>query len=46
VFGKVQYAQRVDTEGGVAPTKADKAQEGKTARVDYKATYVFFAPME
>jgi hypothetical protein len=43
VFSKVEYVQRVDTEGGVAPAKADKAQEGKTVRVDYKATYIFFA---
>lgn len=43
-FSKVEYVQRVDTEGGAAPAKADKAQEGKTVRVDYKATYIFFAP--
>jgi hypothetical protein len=46
VFSKVEYVQRVDTEGGVAPAKADKSQEGKTVRVDYKATYIFFAPKQ
>src|SRR5262249_48101340 len=28
VFSKVEYVQRVDTEGGMPPAKADKAQEG------------------
>ena len=43
VLSRAEYVQRVDTQGGVAPAKADKAQEGKTVRVDYKATYIFFA---
>jgi hypothetical protein len=42
VLSRAEYVQRVDTQGGVAPAKADKAQEGKTVRVDYKATYIFF----
>jgi hypothetical protein len=42
VFGKAEYVQRVDTEGGVAPVKAEKSQEGKAVRVEYKATYIFF----
>ena len=42
VFSKVEYVQRVDTDGGIPPAKADKAQEGKEVRVDYKATYIFY----
>jgi hypothetical protein len=42
VISKAEYVQRVDTEGGAAPARADKSQEGRTVRVDYKATYIFF----
>lgn len=42
-FAGVTYVQRVNTEGGVAPKAAcDKAANGKTERVDYKADYYFY----
>jgi hypothetical protein len=44
-FSKVTYIQRVDTEGGIAPSGGcDKAHEGQEVRVKYKATYVFYRP--
>jgi hypothetical protein len=43
VLSSVEYVQRVDTQGGLAPARADKSHESKTVRVDYKATYIFFA---
>ena len=40
-----QYVQRVDTIGGVAPaTGCDQAHAGTTHDVEYRATYVFYAP--
>ena len=42
VFGDVDYIQRLDTDGGVAPSGACAA--GQTAEVPYVATYVFWAP--
>ena len=41
VFGDVDYIQRLDTVGGVAPTGACAA--GQTAEVPYQATYDFWA---
>jgi hypothetical protein len=39
----VTYIQRLDTVGGIAPSSGcDDAHWGATARVDYKATYVFY----
>ena len=44
-FAKVTYIQRVDTEGGVPPTKGcDQAHVNTEARVDYRANYYFYAP--
>jgi len=40
-----QYVQRVDTVGGAAPASGcDAAHAGATHDVDYRATYVFYAP--
>jgi Protein of unknown function (DUF3455) len=44
-FAKVTYIQRVDTEGGLAPAAGcDQAHANTEARVDYRATYYFYAP--
>ena len=42
VFGEVDYIQRLDTEGGVAPT--GPCTTGKTASVPYQSTYDLWAP--
>ena len=42
LFGEVQYIQRLDTEGGVAP--AGPCTTGQTVSVPYQATYEFWAP--
>jgi hypothetical protein len=42
LFGEVEYIQRLDTMGGVAP--AGPCTTGKTASVPYLATYDFWAP--
>ena len=43
-FAKVRSIQRINTVGGVAPaTPADAGRVGKEARVNYTATYRFFA---
>jgi hypothetical protein len=40
-----QYVQRIDTVGGAAPAAGcDTAHAGATHDVDYRATYVFYAP--
>jgi hypothetical protein len=40
-----QYVQRVDTVGGAAPASGcGAAHAGATQDVDYRATYVFYAP--
>ncbi len=40
-----QYVQRVDTVGGAAPLSGcDARHAGATQDVDYRATYVFYAP--
>lgn len=41
LFGEVQYIQRLDTEGGVAP--AGPCSTGQMASVPYQATYAFWA---
>jgi hypothetical protein len=41
----VQYVQRIDTVGGVAPTTGcDAGHSGATQDVGYRATYLFYAP--
>ena len=42
LFAHVQYIQRLDTEGGVAPAGACTA--GQSTSVPYTATYAFWAP--
>lgn len=42
VFSEVDYIQRLDTRGGVAP--AGPCETGKAAYVPYAATYDFWAP--
>jgi hypothetical protein len=44
LFAGVKSVQRVDTRGGVAPASGCDAQHvGSKARVDYQATYRFYA---
>jgi hypothetical protein len=44
-FARVTYIQRVDTEGGVAPTAGcDQAHVNTEARVAYSANYYFYVP--
>ncbi len=45
-FAKVTFIQRIDTSGGLAPTAArcDPSHFGDQERVNYSATYLFFAP--
>jgi Protein of unknown function (DUF3455) len=46
-FSKVTYIQRVDTEGGIAPSGGcDKVHHGQEVRVKYKATYIFYGTKE
>ncbi|ALV33119.1 DUF3455 domain-containing protein [Streptomyces sp. CdTB01] len=42
MFGSVSYIQRLDTEGGVAPT--EPCAQGAQIGVPYSATYLFYAP--
>ena len=44
VFADVKFIQRLDTAGGVAPTGA--CTTGQSVSVPYKATYVFWAPVQ
>lgn len=44
VFGEVDYIQRLDTKGGVAPTGPCDAARRPSVSVPYKATYAFWAP--
>jgi hypothetical protein len=45
MFAKVTYIQRVNTEGGIAPTAGcEQAHVNTEARVDYRATYYFYVP--
>ena len=42
-FAGVSFVQRLNTAGGIAPKgKCDKAMNGMTERVDYKADYFFY----
>jgi len=44
-FKSVTYIQRVNTEGGSAPKEGCDARHGDAeVRVNYKATYYFYAP--
>jgi hypothetical protein len=46
-FSRVTYIQRVDTEGGHAPSGGcDKVHRGQEVQVKYKATYVFYGAKE
>lgn len=45
VFSSITHIQRLETKGGIAPTKAcDATHAGAEARVPYTATYAFFNP--
>ncbi len=45
ILAKVQSIQRVATVGGKAPAEAaDQSKAGQERRVEYSATYVFYAP--
>lgn len=44
VFADIDYIQRLDTKGGVAPTGACDPAVRPVAYVPYASTYVFFAP--
>ena len=44
-FSTITHIQRLDTKGGVAPTKGcDETHAGEEVRVPYKATYAFYNP--
>ena len=44
-FSTITHIQRLDTKGGVAPTKGcDATHAGEEVRVPYKATYAFYNP--
>jgi hypothetical protein len=43
-FKDITYIQRVDTEGGAAPSEGCDDHNGAEVRVDYKATYYFYVP--
>jgi hypothetical protein len=45
VFSTITHIQRLETKGGVAPTKVcDVTNAGEEVRVPYKATYAFYNP--
>jgi hypothetical protein len=45
VFSTVTHIQRLDTKGGVAPSKGcDATHAGEEVHVPYKATYAFYNP--
>ena len=45
LLSRVHYIQRLSTVGGLAPTSTcDPSTVGRTAGVDYRATYYFFGP--
>jgi hypothetical protein len=44
VLANVQYVQRIDTVGGVAPTTGCDAHASALQDVGYRATYLFYAP--
>lgn len=43
-FERVTYVQRVNTKGGLPPTRCDAAQSGQLLRIDFKADFVFYRP--
>ena len=44
LFSRVSYIQRLETQGGKAPASGcDAAHQGSEVRVDYSATYSFYA---
>jgi len=44
-FSTITHIQRLDTEGGVAPSKGcDATHKGEDVRVPYEATYAFYYP--
>ncbi len=44
-FSTITHIQRLDTKGGVAPSKGcDATHAGEEVRVPYKATYAFYNP--
>ena len=44
-FSTITHIQRLDTEGGVAPSKGcDATHAGEDVRVPYEATYAFYYP--
>lgn len=44
-FSTITHIQRLDTKGGVAPSKGcDATHEGEQVRVPYEATYAFYYP--
>lgn len=44
IFGRVKWIQRINTVGGIAPLSGCSHTEiSKEARVDYTATYIFYA---
>lgn len=47
-FAKVTLIHRIDTAGGVAPSEqpCDAHHAGDQERVDYSATYLFYAPLK
>jgi hypothetical protein len=44
LLGKVTFVQRVDTTGGKAPPACAAEEKDTEKRVDYTATYYFYAP--
>jgi hypothetical protein len=44
-FSTITHIQRLDTKGGVAPSKGcDTTHDGEEVRVPYEATYAFYYP--
>ena len=43
VLARVDYVQRIETRGGVAPTEACDPAGDRTVAVPYRARYVFYA---
>jgi hypothetical protein len=45
VLARVDYVQRIETRGGVAPAGPCDPAGDRTVAVPYRARYVFFAPV-
>lgn len=43
-FDGVTHVQRVNTAGGMPPTRCEPAQLGKVLRVDFTSDFVFYRP--